>query len=249
MKNIFKKFFVFTSVLGAVAFCVAALSPANTYAADRKPCGGFLGFNSWDCGITDINAISSEDDLKQSAIIIAANIAVDISIAAAYLVLGFVIYGGYQYTFSGGDPGKVANGKKTLLHAFIGLGVVMLASVILNTIRIALAADFTGKCTALDANCGVDPNAMVTSMIQWTIGVAGVAAAVFLVYGGISYATSTGDPGKVKKAKDMILYALIGLVIVALAEIITAFVSNMIKDANTTSLIQIEEQYEPTKIS
>ena len=33
----------------------------------------------------------------------------------------------------------------------------------------------------------------------------------------------------------MIIYALIGLAIVALAEIITAFVTNIIKDANNTT--------------
>ena len=39
-----------------------------------------------------------------------------------------------------------------------------------------------------------------------------------------------------KKAKNTILYALIGLIIVALAEIITAFVSNTILNAKTSVL-------------
>ena len=67
---------------------------------------------------------------------------------------------------------------------------------------------------------------------DWFIAVAGIVSAIFLVYGGISYMTSSGEPNKLQKAKNTITYSLIGLAIVALATIITAFVSNMIKEAN-----------------
>ena len=46
--------------------------------------------------------------------------------------------------------------------------------------------------------------------------------------------TSAGDPNKLQKAKQSIIYAVIGLIIVALAEVITAFVSGIISDAATT---------------
>ena len=63
--------------------------------------------------------------------------------------------------------------------------------------------------------------------------------------------TSSGDPGKTKKAKDMIMYSLIGLAIVALATVITAFVSNTIRNANQTSLLNdnyISKEVHETKI-
>ena len=135
---------------------------------------------------------------------------------------------------SNGDPGKVANGKKTLAQAFIGLAIVMLSNVILNTIRVALGANFAADCTKAEAGClnsEIDVNNMVTGAIQWVIGVAGVVAAIFVIVGGISYATSAGDSNKLQKAKQTILYAIIGLILVALAEVITAFVSNMIRTA------------------
>ena len=47
-----------------------------------------------------------------------------------------------------------------------------------------------------------------------------------VVIGGVSYATSQGDPGRLKKAKDTILYGIIGLVIVLMAFAITNFVLN-----------------------
>ncbi len=195
---------------------------------------GFLGLTSWDCGVN----ISDEDSLKAGILQIAANVATDITIIAAYLVIGFVIYGGYLYMFSYGDPNKAASGKKTLTNAFIGLAIVMSAYLILSTIRFALlGASGKFNCDLLSetgAGC-VNANDVVTHAIQWFIAIAGVVALIFVVYGAISYITSSGDPTKLQKAKQSIIYALIGLAIVALAEAITAFVSGMIRDANNAA--------------
>lgn len=191
-------------------------------------CNVFLGFTTWDCGVN----ISNQDSLKKGIWTIAVNILSDITVAAAYLVLGYVIYGGYQYIFSAGDPGKVATGKKTLSQAFIGLAIVMSANIIMSSIRFALLGA-NGSFSDCATNECVNAGAMVTNTIQWFIGMAGVVSAIFVVYGGIAYISSSGDPTKLQKAKSVIVYALIGLAIVALAEIITAFVSNMIREANT----------------
>lgn len=199
-------------------------------------CQGFLGLISWDCGVS----ISDEASLKAGIWQIVANVATDITVIAAYLVLGYVIYGGYLYIFSYGDPGKVASGKKTLVNAFIGLAIVMSSYLIMSTIRFALLNEggkFSCDFMSAEGEGCINANDLVTNAIQWVIGIAGAVAVIFVVYGGISYSTSAGDPGKLQKAKQTILYALIGLAIVGLAEAITAFVSNMIRDANGTSYI------------
>lgn len=54
--------------------------------------------------------------------------------------------------------------------------------------------------------------------------VAGIIAVIVLVIGGINYMMSQGDPGKVKKAKDTILYGIIGLIVSLLAFAIVQFV-------------------------
>ncbi|MBR3052310.1 hypothetical protein IKG60_01665 [Candidatus Saccharibacteria bacterium] len=190
-------------------------------------CQGFLGLTSWDCGIQDVH---DESTLKAGIWQIAANIATDIAIIAAYLALGYVIYGGYLYIFSAGDPGKAATGKKTLTQAFIGLAITMSASIIMGTIRYILLGRSNNLTNCVTAEC-VDPNQLIENTIQWVIAVSGLVAVIFVLYGGISYITSAGDPSKLQKAKQVITYALIGLAIVALAELITAFVTNMIRNA------------------
>ena len=227
---------------GVVAMGLAGVSQPVFAEGD---CRVFAGLVSWDCntGLTSGNEMS-ENGLITGVWTAAANVATDITIVAAYLVVGFVIYGGYLYMFAYGDTSKVANGKKTLTQAFIGLAIVMLAHVILNAIRIAL---FNTSDNSFVTNCAteecVDPGVMVTNMIGWVVGVAGVVAAVFVVYGGVGYMTSAGDPNKLQKAKTVITYALIGLAIVALAEVITAFVSSMIREAAQTGYL-IKEEYE-----
>lgn len=204
-------------------------NPTPTTGLGGRKCPTFLGMVSWDCGI---NNIDSEESLKANIWTIAANIASAITVLASYLIIAYVIYGGYLYMFSSGDSGKVATGKKALAQGFIGLGIVMSANLIMSTIRFVIM----GGNGALSTN--VDPDELFISAINWVITIAGIVSVAFLVYGGILYITSTGDPSKIKKAKDVIKYSLIGLAIVALATTITAVISNTIRDANKNSYIK-----------
>ena len=274
MKNLLQKILIICSLILPVLCCAFSLTSASVYAeptsnntnypngnsnnnyststgstntssgVNTSGCRNILGLVAWDCNV-NLGSINNEDTLTSSVWTIVANVAMDLTVIATYLILGYVIYGGYLYIFSSGEPGKIATSKKTLTQAFIGLAIVMSANVIMNTIRIALGGANLGTNCAT-SEC-VNPGDMVTSFIQWIVAVAGIVAVIFVVYGGISYITSAGDPNKLQKAKNIILYALIGLVIVALAEIITAFVSNLIREANSqTSLIETVKEYHET---
>ena len=70
----------------------------------------------------------------------------------------------------------------------------------------------------------------VSHIITAVIGILGIACVVIIIIGGIGYMTSSGDAGKVKKAKDTILYGVIGMVICVLAFAITQFVINAINN-------------------
>jgi type IV secretory pathway VirB2 component (pilin) len=53
---------------------------------------------------------------------------------------------------------------------------------------------------------------------------AGVIAVIVIIIGGIMYATSVGESGKITNAKNMIVFAVVGLVIVLSAFAITNFI-------------------------
>lgn len=64
----------------------------------------------------------------------------------------------------------------------------------------------------------------VTSVMQLVFGVAGAVALVIITVAAFQYVVSQGDPQSTAKAKNTILYAIIGLVVTALAFTVVTFV-------------------------
>jgi hypothetical protein len=67
-------------------------------------------------------------------------------------------------------------------------------------------------------------NDIIALVINIFSVVVGVAAVIMIIVGGLKYIISGGDSGNVTSAKNTILYAIIGLVVVALAQFIVKFV-------------------------
>jgi hypothetical protein len=59
--------------------------------------------------------------------------------------------------------------------------------------------------------------------------VVGFAAVLVIIISGLRFITSGGDPANVAKARSGVLYALVGLVLVALSQTIVHFVLGKIK--------------------
>lgn len=85
----------------------------------------------------------------------------------------------------------------------------------------------TATCTKDTENVGGE---RLTDFIADALNVlsivVGVAAVVMIIVGGFRYIASGGKQESVTSAKNNILYALIGLIIVALAQVIVRFVLN-----------------------
>ncbi|MBQ1298638.1 hypothetical protein IIY24_02270 [Candidatus Saccharibacteria bacterium] len=67
-------------------------------------------------------------------------------------------------------------------------------------------------------------NVTIINIINAVIGILGLVCVIVIILGGVQYMTSTGESSKVKKAKDTILYGVIGLIICVLAFAIVNFV-------------------------
>lgn len=68
-------------------------------------------------------------------------------------------------------------------------------------------------------------NSTFTGLLNATYWIAGVIAVIIIVVAGFMYVTSGGDAAKVVKAKNTIMSAVIGLVIIILAFVITGFIT------------------------
>ncbi len=193
----------------------------------------YLGFRPWfydtSGKICSGGNIVQPDKNDQDAITvfvwtIILNITFDLTLAVGYIAVAMVIYGGYLYIMAQGDPGKAAKGQHTLVSAVIGVVVAMGASVIVNTAQVILGL-----------NNGVPTTVSTTTQIQnifsWAYSMAGLVAVVFIIKGGVEYMISRGDPGRVQKATRSLVYAVVGLVIVILAAVITSVVMGAIGEA------------------
>lgn len=76
-------------------------------------------------------------------------------------------------------------------------------------------------------------SSVLSNIITWILGLAGGIAVLFLILGGLQYITSSGNKDRAEKAKQTILYAVIGLIVIALSFVIVAFVAQ-----NTDKVVQ-----------
>lgn len=93
-------------------------------------------------------------------------------------------------------------------------------------IQIPDGANTPADCATLTQGGTTKINELIKQIINVFSVIVGIVAVIMMIYGGLRYITSGGDSGNVTSAKNTILYAIIGLIIVALAQIIVKFVLN-----------------------
>jgi hypothetical protein len=113
--------------------------------------------------------------------------------------------------------------------------LILLAVVAVCTLampHLALAGVKSQLQNGVDAASGgsgsSDINTPIGKIVNLLSSIAGVLAVIMLIVGGLRYVTSGGNQESTKGAKNTILYALIGLVVVAIAQILVRFVLNIV---------------------
>lgn len=66
----------------------------------------------------------------------------------------------------------------------------------------------------------------ITTLLNYFLGMLGLVAVAFLIYAGILMVTAGGAEEQVTKARKIIMYAVIGIVIILLSYTIVTFVSS-----------------------
>ena len=70
---------------------------------------------------------------------------------------------------------------------------------------------------------------VMKSVVDVLLMTVGVISIVMIVVGGIMFALSSGDASKVTKARNMVIYAVVGLVVALFASAIINFVFNKVQ--------------------
>lgn len=82
---------------------------------------------------------------------------------------------------------------------------------------------------AIGATAQGDLVTNVQLVINYFLGVLGLVAVAFLIYAGILMVTAGGEEDNIGKAKKIITYAAIGIVIIVLSYTIVQFVTSVLQ--------------------
>ena len=118
--------------------------------------------------------------------------------------------------------------KKTLILLAISFGFLTLSPVTVLAQQTPQQSVCEGV-TLTGGNCDKDASTQsVQNIIKLVVNtlsiIVGVASVVMIIIGGFKYITAAGDSNSINTAKNTILYAIIGLVVAALAQIIVRVV-------------------------
>jgi lysylphosphatidylglycerol synthetase-like protein (DUF2156 family) len=127
------------------------------------------------------------------------------------------------------------------------LGMALVASPAMSLAATDCDADGNGTITTQEAiQCGAragsgtdqtskqaesNINTTIKDLLNILTALVGVTAVIMVILAGFRYITSGGKQESVTSAKNSLLYAVIGLVIVALAQVIVRFVLNKVTKA------------------
>ena len=97
---------------------------------------GFLGFPAWYNGLTNddcsIKSPESAGGLSKFIWRIGLNVVSIALVAASYVAAYFILYGGFLFLTSQGDPADATLARSTMLDAVIGLAISMGAVILIN---------------------------------------------------------------------------------------------------------------------
>ncbi|HEX5395338.1 MAG TPA: pilin [Candidatus Saccharimonadales bacterium] len=117
-----------------------------------------------------------------------------------------------------------------LLTLLPAVAIFSLAPAAANAANPAKDALQCGANQAAGENCQATPSTnnglddTIKTIINVLSAIVGVAAIIMIIVGGFRYITSGGDTAQVASAKNTLLYAVIGLVVAALAQVLVRFV-------------------------
>ena len=136
---------------------------------------------------------------------------------------------------------------KRILKLIVSLSAVALlfgaTAALMPTQSVFAATPQQTACEAINgsAGCTTSSNGLtniINLVVQVMSIVIGFIAVVMIVFAGFKYVTSGGDTNKVASAKNSLMYAIIGLIIVALAQFIVRVVlaqANTVTNTTTNS--------------
>jgi len=121
----------------------------------------------------------------------------------------------------------------------IGLAALFGVSTFALSAPAVLADSIDSTCTQWQIDqglCTPGLRTMVLNIANWFLLFLGLIATGFLIYGGFLYITSAGNDENITKAKKLITYAAIGIVVILLAAVLVNALVDMVSGTRTDNV-------------
>ncbi len=173
---------------------------------------------------SDIFAVSFSNPIAQTTVdgVLESVLSTVLGIVATLAVL-MIVVGGILYITSAGDPGRIQLAKSAITAAIIGLAIAIAAPTFLQEIYGVLGGD-SGSDRVTGAK---SLSAILLETLNVLLGVVGTLSVLMIVVGGIMYITAGGSD-RADMAKKIVIGAIVGLAIAALALVIVNAVAGLV---------------------
>lgn len=103
----------------------------------------------------------------------------------------------------------------------------LVTATVVGLLALPLIASAASGFTSVTPFAGTSSSPLIssiTSIVNAMLTLAAVIAAIFVIIGGVRYITAQGDEDAVALAKNTIIYAVIGVIVIALSAVIVNFI-------------------------
>ena len=121
--------------------------------------------------------------------------------------------------------------KRLRIFMALAFGVLLGGAALVPAASVSAYDPLADVCASSDnAVCDhkdEDATDLIGTVVNTMLFIVGALAVVMIIFGGILYVTSTGDSGRVSKAKNTLTYSIVGLVVAFLAYAIVNWVFDL----------------------
>jgi glucose uptake protein GlcU len=133
------------------------------------------------------------------------------------LAVLFIVVGAFFYVASMGNEERINQGKQMIFGSLIAVAIVIFSGVLIRTLHTP-TQNTSGYLS--------DVPTVIQNATNILVGSIGAFAVLMMIYAGFLYVTAQGETEKITKATSALRYAIIGLVVGALAYVIVNNVVN-----------------------
>ncbi len=132
--------------------------------------------------------------------------------------------------------------SKTFKDVLIFSGLLALALLFVNfapnlAFASAISNEALRKGGAIGGSCEGDLRSLVKTILQFFLGFLGFVAVIMVIYGGVLYVTSAGNEENATKGKTVIMYAVIGIIIIAISYALVTTILGAAAPSDVTTLL------------